>query len=140
MSYVLAVPSYQVQVGPGATLLRTDSTLETATKVKEIVCTHAGAYQLRVSAMNSSSTAGSWVAFYRNGAVVGNQNPVGGSGAGASTWRTFVESIGNWKAGELMQVYTSTAAGTTSVQNFQIWAQLQQFTLPLIPPGSVNLD
>ena len=139
MAYRLAVPSSAVCIG-GAFLARTDATVATPTKVKEIVCPEAGAYRLMVTAKNDSAVAGSWVAFYRDGALIGNTNPIGGDGAGAGIARMFVESSGPWKAGQKMQVYTSTAAGTSTVQNFQIWAEPRMFELPPIPAPSVNLD
>lgn len=142
-------PSYtrdDLRVMPSSVLVQgsfgsSSTTSATAVKVKEIVMTTPGAYQIRFVLSSALLTNGTvyYGQIFKNGTAIGVQRSVTGTGAGLSG-TTFVEDIGGWMPGDLCQVYlTSDGTKTLAVTNFTINGERPRRPHFPIPAGTINL-
>ena len=131
-SYEEAVPSNRLVQSSVAAVTTTETS---ATKKKEVVCTFDGTYRFKFGLKTAAITDGANAQLYKNGVAIGiprnttSTDPV-----------VYVEDIGGWKRGDLMQLYIWSTAGsqTVTATGFSIWAEIQRVG-PAIPAGKVNL-
>ncbi len=130
---ILSIPSNTLILGAYAESLSDNS--GNPYKVKEIVITQQGSYRVRYAL--AADTAGSTASarLYKNGAALG-----GTYTNAAASYIDLQEDVGEFKPGDLLQVYAWAPAGfKAKVRNLTLSGDLALRPLG-ITPGTINKD